>query len=78
MKTKTAALICICLGAICFMLAIYKSENWPILLISLAIAAIGILVAITYIVRKEQANKRIFYYAILVIGVLFLLLGFLK
>ncbi len=78
MKIKTSALICICLGALSFLLAILKSDSWPFIIASLVIGVTTLIFGIIQIVLKEKLNNRVYYYLIILIGVLFLFLGLIK
>jgi 4-hydroxybenzoate polyprenyltransferase len=78
MKSKTSPFICISMGILSLLIAIYKSNSWPWIIASLIIASIGFIFCINQIVLKDNASKRKYYLLIILIGFIFLLFGILK
>jgi hypothetical protein len=78
MKNKTPALICISLGTLSFLIAIFKSNSWPWVIASLIIVGIALIFSLNQIVLKENTSKKKYYFIIILLGIAFLLFGLLK
>ena len=77
MTNKSSALTFIGLGVFSMLLVIYNSHSWPFIISGLAIASISFVFAIFNLVLKEKTNKKFYYLIILLLGMSFLLYGFL-
>ena len=77
MTSKNSALTFIGLGVFSMLLVIYNSHSWPFIISGLAIASISFVFAIFNLVLKENTNKKFYYLIILLLGITFLLYGFL-
>ena len=77
MISKNSVLTFIGLGVFSMLLVIYNSHSWPFIISGLTITSISFVFAIFNLVLKEKTNKKFYYLIILLLGITFLLYGFL-
>ncbi len=75
MSKKMSSIICLIIGSLSLSFLYYNSHDLIFTIIGILLAVVGVIIAITNLIVKENSNKRLYYYIIVVIGICFLSLG---